>query len=285
MAACAGEARYGRGSLSQDLHQRLCHELRRLNYEPVGNPSFGWNNKSIGSEVRTTGGGVFWAKMFSTPKEKATGRDWEGEKTASHWPVPWKPKLHHVYEFGEDIRTQLIIADKVAGAIIGGSQHKISPDGAVSDEFLIELREALRWLQGVSTDRVNTRFDLVRRRVSERWAINLDYADCVWETIHGDLHWKNIAGPQLEIIDWEGWGIGLQHQDLAFLIAISSLDQILARRIRTVFRGSVSARSLTLAELFVTAELLRAAENYGEHPDLVPALTALGIRARDEWLG
>ena len=43
-------------------------------------------------------------------------------------------------------------------------------------------------------------------------------------------------------------------------------------------------RSLTLAELFVTAELLRMPENYGDHPDLVPALTALGRRARDEWL-
>jgi Ser/Thr protein kinase RdoA (MazF antagonist) len=189
-----------------------------------------------------------------------------------------------VYEFGEDIRTQLIITDKLSGAIIGESQHKISPNGAVADEFLVELREALRWLRGVSTDRVNTRFDLVRRRVSERWGINLDYSDCVWETIHGDLHWKNIAGPRLEIIDWEGWGIGLQHQDLAFLIALSGLDQILASRIRRVFRGSVVARSLTLAELFVTAELLRASENHGEHPDLVPALTALGIRARDQWL-
>ena len=222
--------------------------------------------------------------MFSVPREKAIGREWEGEKTASYWPVPWKPKVHHLYEFGEDIRSQLIITDKVSGAVIGESQHKISPNGAVSDEFLIELREALQWLQGVSTDRVNTRFDLVRRRISERWSINLDYSDCVWETIHGDLHWKNIAGPRLEIIDWEGWGIGLQHQDLAFLIALSSLDQVLESRIRRVFGGSVVGRSLTLAELFVTAELLRMPENYGDHPDLVPALTALGRRARDEWL-
>jgi hypothetical protein len=99
------------------------------------------------------------------------------------------------------------------------------------------------------------------------------------------LHGKNIAGPRLEIIDWEGWGIGLQHQDLALLIAFSSLDQILESRIRRIFRGSVVARSLALAELFVTAELLRVSENYGDHSDLVPALTALGRRARDEWLG
>lgn len=271
--------------MNQELYQRFCYELRRLNYEPAGNPSFGWNYKSIGSEVRTRSGGIFWAKMFSAPKDKAIGREWEGEKLASHWPVPWKPKLYHVYEFGEDVRTQLIITDKVSGAIIGEDQHRITPNAAVSDEFLIELREALRWLRGVSTDRVNTRFDLVRRRVSERWAINLDYADCVCETIHGDLHWKNIAGPRLEIIDWEGWGIGLQHQDLAFLIAFSSLDQILTSRIRSVFGGSVVARSLTLAVLFVTGELLRMSENYGDHPDLVPALTTLGMRARDEWLG
>ena len=271
--------------MNQDVHQRLCLELRRLNYEPVGHPSFGWNDKSVGSEARTRNGGVFWAKMFSAPRDKASGREWEGEKTASHWPVPWKPKVHGLHEFGEEIRTQLIISDKVSGAIIGERQHWLAAGSLVSDEFLIELREALRWLQGVSTDRVNTRFDLVGRRVSERWAINIDYADCVWETIHGDLHWKNIAGPRLEIIDWEGWGIGLQHQDLAFLIAISSLDQILESRIRRVFRGSVVARSLTLAELFVTAELLRTSEIHGDHPDLVPALTALGRRARDEWLG
>ena len=271
--------------MNQDLHQRLCLELRRLNYEPVGHPSFGWNDKSVGSEVRTRSGNVFWAKMFSAPRDKASGREWEGEKAASHWSVPWKPKVHYLHEFGEDVRTQLIISDKVSGALIGESQHKISPTGIISDEFLIELREALRWLRGVSTDRVNTRFDLVRRRISERWAINLVYSDCVWETIHGDLHGKNIAGPRLEIIDWEGWGIGLQHQDLALLIAFSSLDQILESRIRRIFRGSVVARSLALAELFVTAELLRVSENYGDHPDLVPALTALGRRARDEWLG
>ena len=271
--------------MSQDLHQQLCRELRRLSYEPVGDPSFGWNHKSIGSEVRTRSGGILWAKMFSAPRDKANGREWEGEKTASHWQVPWKPKVHYLHEFGEEVRTQLIITDKVSGAIIGERQHWLASGSSVSDAFLIELREALRWLQGVSTDRVNTRFDLVRRRISERWSINIDYADCVWETIHGDLHWKNIAGPRLEIIDWEGWGIGLQHQDLAFLIALSSLDQVLESRIRRVFHGSVVARSLTLAELFVTAELLRTSEIHGDHPDLVPALTALGTRARDEWLG
>lgn len=271
--------------MSKDLHQQLCRELRRLNYEPVGHPSFGWNDKSVGSEVRTSSGRVLWAKMCSAPRDKANGREWEGEKTASHWQVPWKPKVHYLHEFGEEIRTQLIIIDKVSGAIIGERQHWLASGSSIPDAFLIELREALRWLQGVSTDRVNTRFDLVRRRISERWSINIDYADCVWETIHGDLHWKNIAGPRLEIIDWEGWGIGLEHQDLAFLIALSSLDQVLESRIRRVFRGSVVARSLTLAELFVTAELLRTSETHGEHPDLVPALTALGTRARDEWLG
>lgn len=93
-----------------------------------------------------------------------------------------------MYKFGEEYWTQLIITDKVSGTIIGESQHRITPHAVVSDEYVIELREALRWLREVSTDRVNTRFDLVRRRVSERWAINLDYADCVRKTIHGDLH-------------------------------------------------------------------------------------------------
>lgn len=271
--------------MSTRIYEALQTEAMRLGYRPIGEPAFGWNEKSVGSEVIDSKGNTFWAKMFSAPAGRAKGREWEGEKLAAHWVHAWKPRVRCLHEFGEEERTQFIVSDKIKGHILGEHPHHLRDNAYVSDEYLLQLREALKSLKCISTDRVNTRFDLVRRRVFERWELNIKYLDCSWETIHGDLHWQNLSGPSLEIVDWEGWGIGLQHQDLAFLIAFSSLNDDLVRRIRTTFRGSTVGHSLALAELFVTAELLRMAENYGDHPELVPGLKSIGERARNEWVG
>lgn len=269
--------------MSIDISKLFQEAANRFEFVPVGRPVFGWNQKSIGSEIRLPEGDKSWAKLFAVSTEHAKGREWEGEKFAAHWVSSWKPRVQYVHEFGDELRAQLIVSDKVKGEILGVSQHKLKENVAISDSYLMQLKMALASLRLVTTDRVNTRYDLVRRRVLERWEINVEYSECHWETIHGDLHWQNVAGPCLEIVDWEGWGIGLQHQDLAMLIAFSAADGDLVERLRANFRDVIISKNLALAEMFVTAELLRMAENYGDHPELVPELTILGERARDEW--
>ena len=61
-----------------------------------------------------------------------------------------------------------------------------------------------------------------------------------WTTAHNDLHWGNVTGPELCILDWESWGrapagydastllcTSLRHPPTAFkcvYLAIMSLD-------------------------------------------------------------
>lgn len=73
----------------------------------------------------------------------------------------------------------------------------------LSDQWLSDLNRALHALaehpvpaHGVDADHVN---DGVRAF----FGIDLDIASVPWTTAHCDLHWGNLTGPTLTILDWE----------------------------------------------------------------------------------
>ncbi|MGH3550400.1 MAG: phosphotransferase [Pseudonocardiaceae bacterium] len=43
------------------------------------------------------------------------------------------------------------------------------------------------------------------------------FADLEWTTAHADLHWGNLRGPQLCILDWESWRPAPAGYDMATL--------------------------------------------------------------------
>lgn len=259
--------------------------LSKRNLTPEGELAFGWNGKSVGSKVLDEHGQYYWAKFSGVEAERAKGREWEGEAMAAHWVQPWKPMISSIDILGTDPVFQFVLSEVSRGKIFGSSQYILKNPEEISVEFLVALKGAMYQINKITTDRVNTRFDLVKRRIKEIWGLEILYRDCTWETIHGDLHWQNLAGPELGILDWEGWGIGLKEQDLALLLCFSGLYPSLIKKIESTFFGDVDERALLLAKLFVSSELLMMARNYGDHPDLVPSLERQGQAARHAWLG
>ncbi|MET8342787.1 hypothetical protein [Streptomyces microflavus] len=92
-----------------------------------------------------------------------------------------------------------------------------------------------------------------------------------WSTAHGDLHWANLAGPGLSILDWEGWGTAPAGYDAALLHAYSLAVPEIAERVRRELSDILASEAGRFAELVVITELLQSAER-GDHPELVPAL-------------
>ncbi|SDM73769.1 hypothetical protein SAMN04487981_102423 [Streptomyces sp. cf386] len=54
------------------------------------------------------------------------------------------------------------------------------------------------------TERIAVREEYIRRAVPAY--TGCDVGEVEWSTAHGDFHWSNLGGPDLTILDWEGWG-------------------------------------------------------------------------------
>lgn len=249
-----------------------------------GEPAFGWHDKSIGSKARTSDNRLVWVKLISAPMGKDTGREWDGEKSAGDIQLADKPTLIQVHDSSDGVTAfRVIVLELAQDPTVGPSPWKLERPDEIDTAYLVRLRSALRELRTIPTERVNTRFDLVRRRVQERWDVQVSESHCMWETIHGDLHWANLTSPALAILDWEGWGRGLAGQDTALLLAFSGLYPEVVSRIRQAFDQELQHPQTPLALMFVTAELLRMSEMYGDHPELVESLNHLGADAHRAW--
>ncbi|MGH3621263.1 MAG: hypothetical protein ACRDQ5_05655, partial [Sciscionella sp.] len=80
------------------------------------------------------------------------------------------------------------------------------------------------------------------------------FADLEWRTAHADLHWGNLRGPQLCLLDWESWRPAPAGYDAATLYCTSLLHPPTARRIRA--RPVFATRSGQIALLFAIVRYL-----------------------------
>ncbi|MGW3189865.1 phosphotransferase [Streptomyces ardesiacus] len=100
-----------------------------------------------------------------------------------------------------------------------------------------------------------------------------------WSTAHGDLHWANLTGPELGVLDWEGWGTAPAGYDAALLHAYSLGMPETSERVRRELSTVLDSEEGRFAELAVVTELLQSAER-GDNVELVPALRQ---RAEEVW--
>lgn len=80
------------------------------------------------------------------------------------------------------------------------------------------------------------------------------FAGLEWTTAHADLHWGNLRGPELCILDWESWRPAPAGYDTATLYCTSLLDPPTAKRLRA--RPVFTTRSGQLALLFAIVRYL-----------------------------
>jgi len=80
------------------------------------------------------------------------------------------------------------------------------------------------------------------------------FAGLEWTTAHADLHWGNLRGPRLCILDWESWRPAPAGYDVATLYCTSLLHSPTARRLRAM--PVFETRSGQIALLFAIVRYL-----------------------------
>lgn len=80
------------------------------------------------------------------------------------------------------------------------------------------------------------------------------FAGLEWATAHADLHWGNLCGPTLCILDWESWRPAPAGYDAATLYRNSLLHQPTAQQIRTL--PVLETRTGEIALLFAICRYL-----------------------------
>ncbi|HEY2094409.1 MAG TPA: aminoglycoside phosphotransferase [Thermoanaerobaculia bacterium] len=228
---------------------------------------YGWHYKSAGTRVRI-GSGAFWLRVAREGDPPGNERLWHGIRAAEAIDGVRKPQLLDEYEWvdaGWRYRADLMTLITEAPCSATPDLHSDAP---VDDEWFTALRRSLDNLAQVQTSRVNTRQDLVSRRIAERFGAGVDATVNVWTTAHGDLHWANVTNPGAWIFDWEGWGTAPLGLDAAFLLCFSVAVPAATTRVAATFSRVLGTPDGLRSQLFACAELLRMIDLHGDHPHL-----------------
>ncbi|MFF8432979.1 hypothetical protein [Streptomyces bacillaris] len=237
--------------------------------------AWGWRGRTLGGPVLGPYG-VGWLRVVHSPVEKANGKLWTGPEEAERLVGPQvpRPRLHLVREWAEGqnaYRAELY--DHVEGRAVSPIPVLTGAPGLTA-AWWSGLRTALGRLSGVRTERAAVRQAYLDRAMPKYLGFLPGPVPTVppaWSTAHGDLHWANLTGPQLTILDWEGWGTAPAGYDAALLHAYSLAVPEAAERVRKELSGTLASDSGRFAELVVITELLQSAER-GDNLELVPAL-------------
>ncbi|MER5969165.1 hypothetical protein ABT112_05365 [Streptomyces sp. NPDC002055] len=204
------------------------------------------------------------------------GKLWTGPEDAERAlprAIP-RPPLHLVREWVEaDNAYRAELYGRAASKTIA-SATALATAPQLTTTWWADLRTALGELSSVRTERVAVRQAYLDRAMPKYLSfVGLDVptVPSAWSTAHGDLHWANLTGPCLSILDWEGWGLAPTGYDAALLHAYSLAAPETAARVRQELAETLDTDAGRFAELVVITELLQSAER-GDNLLLVPAL-------------
>lgn len=249
-----------------------------------GQEAWGWRGRTLGRPV-TGPYGPGWLRVVHSPLDKATGKLWTGPEAAERLiprQVP-RPRLRRVRQWtegGDAYKAELY--DRAVGETVSPTPVLVTAKPPLTAAWWNDLRTALVHLSTVHTDRTAVRQAYLDRAMPKYLAFlggPVPTTPPSWSTAHGDLHWANLVGPELGILDWEGWGTAPAGYDAALLHAYSLGMPERAERVRQELSPLLDSEDGRFAELVVITELLQSAER-GDNVELVPALRQ---RAKEVW--
>jgi hypothetical protein len=200
-------------------------------------------------------------------------RLWSGEIEAAGIRGVKKPNLLRCIDWKRSgIFWRGTLSDYVETPVVSVTPALANPI-TLPTSWLQSLRSSLGALAAHPTKRINTRQDLIDRRIQERFGSGMNTGIERWITGHGDLHFANLTLEGPFLLDWEAWGIGPLGLDPAFLAAFAAGQPKVVEKIEGVFADWLSVRDGLICQLFACAELLRMIEVHGDHPELAKPLT------------
>ena len=253
-----------------NVDQALEIAAQRLGKTISGIRRYGWQQKSAGCAVIGSDHLKRWLRVQSRPKTRLPDKIWFGEPDAANIVGVKKPKLivsveweDHEWIWRGDLMS--FIDDPVCSLT-----PEIQRPLILKPSWYKMLRTSLENLSKNNTERVNTRQDLITRRIRERFGTEIDTQVQTWTTVHGDIHWANLTSSECWILDWEAWGQGPLGLDAAFLFCFSLRQPEIAHRVYQYFKDWLNTSDGIRSQLFACAELIRMTELYNDHPDLKP---------------
>ncbi|PJN37326.1 hypothetical protein CG747_28940 [Streptomyces sp. CB02959] len=233
----------------------------------AGGEVWGYAGRTLSGAV-TAPAGPAWLRLVSEPEGKGAGKLWEGpEKAERAMPaaVP-RPRLTRLRDWTADGREYRAELYEIVNTPPMSRSPLLSHTVDLPDTWWSDLHQALDHIANVPTDRQAVREQYIHRRVPEFTGITP--GEITWTTAHGDLHWANLTGPQLTLLDWEGWGTAPVGYDAANLYLHSLPIPDLSERTRKEFAHVLDTPAGRVGELTACTEILQAATRVPFYADL-----------------
>ncbi|ROR38023.1 hypothetical protein [Kitasatospora cineracea] len=237
---------------------------------PVGSrEAWGWRGRTLSRPVATASG-KGWLRLVSAPADRAGGKLWEGPQEAERLMPPAVPRPHlrgrHTWTNGEHGYLAELY-DRITVPTITTHEPTLRKAPDLDDAWWDGLSTALDVIAAVPSTRVAVRQEYLDRAMPQYLGVPVDTRLPAWTTAHGDLHWANLTGPALTVLDWEGWGAAPAGYDAALLHSHSLLVPDTAAEIRRRLGSVLDTPAGRFAELVVITELLQTTTR-GDNLDL-----------------
>ena len=234
---------------------------------------WGYDGRTLSTTI-TTPRGRAWLRLVSAHTNKAHGKLWDGPRDAqtSLPPAVPRPQLMDLADWtdnGWSYRAELY--ELLTSPVVSASPVlEIAPD--LPAAWWRQLRDAVDTLATAATTRVAVREEYILRRVPEFTSVTP--GEIEWTVAHGDLHWANLAGPDLQILDWEAWGRAPYGYDAAILYLHTLPAPETSATVHDLFADILNSPRATLGSLVACTELLQAAPRVPFYAALEPHVRA-----------
>lgn len=236
-------------------------------------PVFGWRLRSISAPVSSRHG-TQWLRVVSEEPQWAQGDSWTGNVDANEILGVTKPQVLDVFEWSEgDWRNQRAEVMTLVPGETCSPTDVLHSDPGLPKSWFTDLWRTFTAVAITPTKRTNADQAKVTERISARFGTDVDTTVTHWVTAHGDLHWSNLTGPRLAVLDWELWGQGPAGTDAATLLCYSLLVPDVAEVVRRLFADVLGTPTGRVAQLYVIARLLRRIDG-GDYPELAAPLAS-----------
>jgi hypothetical protein len=256
----------------QWMHHNLSHAADHFGLTVAGQARLGRLDRSISAPVHAPGRQL-WLRVVSEDTQWTGGDFWTGNLDANLFTTLSKPRVLDVYEWEEWRRQRAELMTLAPGSACSPTdtlRHAID----LPDQWWTQLRGTIDVVTKTPTNRVNADQALVTGRIQQYFGNSVNPVVRHWETVHGDLHWANLTGPDFGLLDWELWGRGPAGTDAATLLCHSLPVPDTAQRVRDTFADVLHTDTGHLALFYAAAQLLHRIDK-GDHPDLATPLRKL----------
>ncbi|WP_283132945.1 hypothetical protein [Rhizohabitans arisaemae] len=252
------------GLIAERMRAAHAHGRRALHaaLEPDAVPAWGWRGRTLGLPV-TTAAGASWLRLACHPLDQADLTFFNGNLDAETAIPPSVPRLRLLgwHDWAEaPFRYRAELYERAASRPI--ADNPVLRDALdVPSSWWNDVRAALAAVEQVPTRRFTVHQHWLGYIMPRHLGAGVDTRVSAWSTAHGDFHFANVCGPQLLILDWEGWGLAPVGYDAAVLHTNSLLQPSAAASIRRSL-PVLDTPEGRFAELVAVSELLH---NNGGH--------------------